>query len=269
MGYFNNLNKNSKKMPKKKIRIILLSTILGLTVVFSISLQTGIGLKYWYPIVKRILQYSVQDRLDQYESKVKERLAPYFEKANVQWPGEKAIFLTIKNEKRLELWVKDKEDQYKFVKEYSVKAASGVLGPKLQEGDYQVPEGFYNIVFLHPNSTYHLSMKLNYPNTADKAQAKKEGRTNLGDLIYIHGKAVSIGCIAVGDPAIEELFVLGALLGKNNLMAINVPLDFRYKYDPKLIEKQEEWVKKRYKKLSQFLNEKIKKNTENPKQNGP
>ncbi|NJN46820.1 MAG: L,D-transpeptidase family protein [Candidatus Competibacteraceae bacterium] len=92
------------------------------------------------------------------------------------------------------------------IKHYPVLAASGTLGPKLCEGDRQVPEGIYRIKSLNPNSAYHLSLELDYPNAFDLRQAERDGRNNPGSAICIHGKAVSVGCLAMGDTAIEELY---------------------------------------------------------------
>jgi murein L,D-transpeptidase YafK len=130
--------------------------------------------------------------------------------------------LGFKAEKRLEVWV-EKEATWTYVRHYPVLAASGVAGPKLREGDRQVPEGIYRLNFLNPNSTYHLSMQINYPNDYDQRKAAEEQRTNLGGEIFIHGKAVSIGCLAIGDEAIEELFVLVATIGLNKVTVILAP----------------------------------------------
>ncbi len=97
------------------------------------------------------------------------------------------------------------------------------------EGDGQVPEGLYRIESLNPNSSYHLSMKLNYPNTFDLKQAKSEGRDRPGSNIFIHGKSVSIGCLAMGDSAIEELFVLATDVGRKNIQVAIAPTDPRIK----------------------------------------
>lgn len=97
----------------------------------------------------------------------------------------------------------------------------------MREGDHQVPEGKYRILGLNPNSSFHLSMKLNYPNDFDLRQAELEGRSELGDDIFIHGKAVSVGCLAMGDTVIEELFVLAAQAGKEALTVIIAPRDPR------------------------------------------
>jgi len=97
----------------------------------------------------------------------------------------------------------------------------------LREGDQQVPEGIYSIESLNPNSSYHLSLRVNYPNVFDREQAAREGRTNLGGDIMIHGGAVSVGCLAMGDEAAEDLFVLAADTGLTNITVILSPVDFR------------------------------------------
>jgi murein L,D-transpeptidase YafK len=79
-------------------------------------------------------------------------------------------------------------------------------GPKCRQGDGVTPEGVYRIVVLNPNSAYHLSLGLDYPNAADRGRAI--AGTDLGGDIYIHGNCVSVGCIAIGDAAIEVLYAL-------------------------------------------------------------
>ena len=92
-----------------------------------------------------------------------------------------------------------------FVLADPILAASGVSGPK-REGDKQVPEGFYRIELLNPNSRYHLSLRVNYPNADDLERARQDGRalSTLGGDIMIHGGSASIGCLALGDPAVGE-----------------------------------------------------------------
>jgi hypothetical protein len=72
-------------------------------------------------------------------------------------------------------------------------------------------------------------MKVDYPNEFDRTKARLDRRTNLGGDIFIHGRAVSIGCLAVGDPAIEELFVMASDVGVSNLSAVIAPHDLRLK----------------------------------------
>jgi murein L,D-transpeptidase YafK len=116
------------------------------------------------------------------------------------------IYLRVfKQEKQLQVWMKDKNDtKFKLFKTYAICANSGELGPKRQEGDGQVPEGFYEIESFNPASSYHLSMKVNYPNASDRIKAK--GRT--GGDIMIHGECVTIGCVPIENDPIEELYIL-------------------------------------------------------------
>lgn len=154
------------------------------------------------------------------------RLRPHFVRAGVSYPPRSVVLLAMKQEKLLELWAKDDGD-YAYVRTYPIKAASGKAGPKLREGDKQVPEGFYDVVALNPNSAFHLSMKLNYPNELDLHHAAREGRTSPGSDIFIHGRAASVGCLAMGDPAIEELFTLAHAVGTQNVSVIIAPRDPR------------------------------------------
>ena len=117
----------------------------------------------------------------------------------------------------------------RFIKSYPILGASGQLGPKLKEGDRQVPEGFYGVEYLNPNSSYHLSMKIAYPNADDRARAALEGRTGLGGDIMIHGNTGSSGCLAMGDPAAEDLFILAARVGVENVEVLISPVDFRHR----------------------------------------
>src|SRR5262249_22886762 len=137
------------------------------------------------------------------------------------------VLVGLKEERQLEVYASSSAGPYQFIRSYPILAASGTLGPKLKEGDRQVPEGIYAIEALNPNSRFHLSLRVGYPNTFDREQARNEGRANLGGDIMIHGKAVSIGCLAVGDVAAEDLFVLAADVGLTNITVILAPVDFR------------------------------------------
>jgi murein L,D-transpeptidase YafK len=93
-----------------------------------------------------------------------------------------------------------------FWEECPMTAWSGNRGPKLKEGDGQIPEGIYHVEALNPNSSYYLSLRVSYPNDDDRRRSSLLGIADLGGDIYIHGKNASIGCIAIGDHAIERLF---------------------------------------------------------------
>ncbi|WP_298722240.1 L,D-transpeptidase family protein [uncultured Oceanisphaera sp.] len=154
------------------------------------------------------------------------RMKPYFMRAEVSYPPKEIVLLATKEEKALELWARNEGD-FTFIRRYPISKASGGPGPKLREGDKQVPEGIYRITHLNPNSRFHLSMRLDYPNSYDLMRAAKEGRTNPGGDIYIHGKAQSTGCLAVGDIAVEELFVLVNTVGTEQASVVIAPHDPR------------------------------------------
>lgn len=174
-------------------------------------------------------------RLKAFGPAVEARLRPAFDRAGVAWPPARVVLAAFKEEKRLELYAADAQGVPRHIRTYPILAASGGPGPKLREGDRQVPEGCYRIEYLNPNSRFHLSMKLDYPNAFDRRHAAAEGRTEPGGDIMIHGKAVSIGCLAMGDPAAEELFVLAARSGIENVEVIIAPVDFRLRSLPQEI----------------------------------
>jgi len=170
---------------------------------------------------------TVADAVRIYGVAARARLQPYFGHAHVKYPPRRIAFLVFKKEKRLALWARDDQSGWRYIRDYAVLAASGRSGPKLRQGDYQVPEGIYRIGLLNPSSSYHLSMLVDYPNEFDRAQALRDHRTNLGGDIFIHGKNVSIGCVAIGDPGIEELFTLAADTGIARMKVILAPNDLR------------------------------------------
>jgi hypothetical protein len=96
-------------------------------------------------------------------------------------------------------------------------------------------------------------MKLDYPSAYDRARAAEDGRTDLGGDIFIHGKDVSIGCLAVGDPAIEELFVLAARIGVERLTTVIAPWDLRRRPPPQLGGQAPAWVDELYGRLGARL----------------
>jgi len=117
--------------------------------------------------------------------------------------ADETFIRIFKAEAELELWTRAEGDAaYSLAKTYPICAYSGDLGPKLKQGDRQAPEGFYWVTrrSLNPHSSYHLSFNLGYPNRYDRAH----GRT--GDYLMVHGDCVSIGCYAMTDGGIEEIY---------------------------------------------------------------
>ena len=129
-----------------------------------------------------------------------------FQEAGINNPPKQMFIRVFKLERVLELWACNSDSQqFKLIKSYPLTAYSGTLGPKRQQGDYQIPEGVYFISGFNPASSFHLSMRVNYPNKSDLI--RKTGSDPGGD-IFIHGNKVTIGCIPIGDGGIEELYII-------------------------------------------------------------
>lgn len=172
-------------------------------------------------------EYSVEDRLEQFGVEATRRLTPSFHAAGLPFPPEYAAFLAFKDQRLLQVFARTENTGWRFIRSYAIHGASGYLGPKLRQGDRQVPEGVYRVTFLNPNSISHVSLRLDYPNAFDQEMAALDGRDNLGGDIMIHGGTNSIGCLAMGDEAAEDLFTLAALTTIENLIVVISPTDFR------------------------------------------
>jgi L,D-transpeptidase catalytic domain len=171
---------------------------------------------------------TVAERLAQHEADVRQRLQPLLAGAGLAPVPREVALLAFKDTRRLALYARDDPVQpWQRVTTYRIRGASGVPGPKLREGDRQVPEGIYRVTLQNPNSRFHLSLRLDYPNEFDRQMALADGREQLGSDIMIHGTAASIGCLAMGNEAAEDLFVLAAWVGIENLRVIISPTDFR------------------------------------------
>ncbi len=100
---------------------------------------------------------------------------------------------------------------------------------------------------------FHLSLRINYPNEFDRQQAKHENRTNLGGDIMIHGSNASIGCLAMGDEVAEDLFILAAETGIENMSVILSPVDFRKRAFPEVTYPLPEWTDVLYEQIKREL----------------
>ena len=220
-----------------KIKIII-----SLCFAFLLLMAYFYGRSLWVPALQKFTgKKTTEQVIKKIGKQARQSLLPYFKQAGIDYPPNNITLLAFKKEHKLELWVKTSDGKNHFIRTYKIQKLSGKAGPKLIEGDRQVPEGFYKVTGLNPNSAYHLSMKLNYPNAHDLQQAKKEGRINPGSNIFIHGKSVSIGCLAMGDKSIEELFTLVHDVGVKNSATIISPHDPRF--EPlKCNTKQAKWV---------------------------
>lgn len=140
----------------------------------------------------------------------------YF-KQGLAYAPHKVFIRIFKQESVLELWAENpKTKLFVLLKTYPVCAMSGILGGKNKRGDMQVPEGFYYINAYNPNSSFFLSVMINYPNEYDLHWKKT------GSAICIHGSCASIGCIAIEDDPIKELYWI--LIQAKNAGQANIPV---------------------------------------------
>lgn len=129
-----------------------------------------------------------------------------FADADVPFPPAELVLVGYKKERDVEVWAGARAGaSLKHIATYKVCYASGGPGPKRKQGDCQVPEGFYELDYYNSHSLFYLSMRVNYPNASDKKLGKKG---DLGGDIMIHGNCVSIGCLAMSDERIQELWVM-------------------------------------------------------------
>lgn len=194
---------------------------------------------------------TIESRIGQYGPAAEARLRERFAAAGgVEYPPARMVLVGLKEERLLLVMAPGPDGGWREAARYRVLGASGGSGPKLRRGDQQVPEGFYRVESLNPNSLYHLSLRLDYPNQEDRAHAAADGRTDLGGDIMIHGKAGSVGCLAMGDPAIEEIFVLAHRVGLGNIEVVLAP-----SAHPQAGEGAPAWVPGLYERLSARLRE--------------
>lgn len=138
----------------------------------------------------------------------------------------------------LEVWVRAGE-RYRRFRSYRICYFSGELGPKIRQGDGQAPEGFYFVTpsQMNPSSRYHLSFNLGYPNAYDRAH----GRT--GSALMVHGSCVSIGCYAMTNPLIDEIWTIAdaALRQGQPFFRVHI-FPFRLTPENLALNRANEWV---------------------------
>src|SRR5436853_5716684 len=137
-------------------------------------------------------------------------------------PKNSPILVRIfKEEAELEVWKQDTTGRFQILKTYPICRWSGDLGPKLQEGDRQAPEGFYTITpeLMNPNSNLYLAINTGFPNSFDKANNRD------GTFLMIHGDCSSSGCYAMTDEQMGEIYSLArdSLLGRPSFQIQSYP----------------------------------------------
>jgi hypothetical protein len=235
-------------MKRRMVIVILLVVVAATAALLLIRPRTTISI---YQRLKG--RKTVEQRLQEFGQAARARMAGPFARAGLGYPPKQVTLLYIKAKQRLELYAGDDQSNLRFICSWPVRGASGKAGPKLRQGDNQVPEGIYEIESLNPNSLFHVAVRVGYPNAFDREMAVRDGRTNLGGDIMIHGKSASIGCLAMGDEAAEEIFTLVAELGRDAIRVILSPVDFRLTSDTAATEDLPAWVGELYQRIQEAM----------------
>lgn len=240
-----------------KIRNILVWVTLGVGVMFFtgvgiVAAQNDVSIGMFLAwgrdmIAEKNSRYTVAERVSEIVSK-----KPHLKRLSASAGGKLRIFV-FKQERKLEV----NAPGWQRALVYPMTNFSGKLGPKLKEGDGQIPEGVYGIEYLNPNSRFHLSLKVSYPNEADRRRAKMDGRTDLGGDIMIHGKNLTIGCVPIGDEAIEDLFYLVDAVGIKNVSVVMAPYDMRNGRISELEDSSVSWYDELCREIEDALCERI------------
>ena len=201
-----------------------------LIILLIFLLAVGIYIKPPYFLINKLKSNTntVQSILATHEKRVLHELTPLLDSLKLNLETSQLAILVFKEEQLLITYLKGEKDSvWHKANAFPFTNYSGTLGPKLKQGDRQIPEGIYKVESINPNSSYHLALRVNYPNNFDREKAEIDGREDLGGDIMIHGKNVTIGCIPIGDKNIETLFVMAAKCFNKPIPIIISPYDFR------------------------------------------
>jgi murein L,D-transpeptidase YafK len=145
----------------------------------------------------RVLEARTQKRFE---------LKELFRKHGLDYPAAEIFMRVFKREHQLEMWVRPQgQDSFVLLKTYDICALNDQPGPKRAQGDYFTPEGFYYIDNFNPQSDYHLSLRVNYPNESD---VRLGAGHSLGGDVFIHGGCKTAGCMAITNENIKEVYWL-------------------------------------------------------------
>lgn len=222
-------------------RTLLLAAAVTVVALASIAVVTSSGRDAIWGLWTRMRgRVTVEDRLAAFDDSVHDEVQRWCDDAGLPFPPSELALVVFKQERVLHLHGRA-DGPWRRLATLPILGASGGAGPKLRRGDGQVPEGVYPIESLNPNSRHHLALRVGYPNQHDRDRADADGRTELGGDIMIHGGSSSIGCIAIGDPGIERLFLLAARTGPHAMRVVIAPCDLRRAASPSM-DGAPEWV---------------------------
>lgn len=223
-----------------RILLLLLCGFLGLNSVVAQPMLPPAPLEPSFPDVNFQQTQMNYERVRNANARYEAGIKKMFADKGINYPCSNIYYRGIKALNDLELWARNSpSDTFTLVKTYKICALSGILGPKRYEGDRQVPEGFYFIAEFKPNSDYHLSMLVNYPNYSDLMHGN---RNKPGGDIYIHGACMTVGCMPMTNEWIEEMYII-ALQARINGQ-LNIPVHI---YPIRYTKQAIDYVQREYK----------------------
>lgn len=192
-----------------------------------------------------VLRMTVQKAIETYGPAARELLRERCKAAGISYPPKRLTLIGLKQERLLLLF--GGNDGMKLIGSFPLVSYSGVLGPKLKQGDLQIPEGVYRITHLESHNM--LALGVNYPNQLDRINAAADHRTKLGGDILVHGGSLSTGCLVVSNEDMELVFVAVNDVGCANTELIIAPCDLRTTKLSIDLRKQPKWVPDLYKSI--------------------
>lgn len=195
------------------------------------------------------LNLTVAQAIQRYGTDERALLRQQCTAARIAYPPKRIVLLALKDRQQLLMFAGDK--WLALVGTFPLTSYSGTLGPKLRQGDLQIPEGIYRIVGSSARNM--LSLSVDYPNAFDRTNALSDHRKDLGGDILIHGGSVSTGCIVVSNEQMQEIFVAAHDLGFQKVKLIIAPCDLTKKQPSLDWKKQPKWLPRLYEQLKRDL----------------
>lgn len=197
------------------------------------------------------LGMSVAQAIKKFGPAARVKIARIFAGARMSYPPKHVDLVCFKDQGVLVAFARGVDGKTKRLKSYDIVSSSGEAGPKLHEGDLQVPEGFYKIDGM--NAMTHMALSVDYPNAADRAHAISDHRANLGGYIQVHGGVYSTGCVVLSNEDMAELFVIANDIGCSNVSLLIAPCNLLETKPEIDFSKQPKWLPKLYGELKQAL----------------
>jgi hypothetical protein len=201
------------------------------------------------PKMEPPLGLTVNQAMQRFGPSAREALKKRFAKAGIAYPATKITMIALKQERMVYLFVENKSPV--FIGSYPLSTFSGKLGPKLRQGDLQIPEGVYEI--NGRAASFRLALKVKYPNAFDSRMASQDKRTALGSDILVHNGTVSTGCLVLSMPNMQELFIAASDVGVSNVSLIIVPCNLLKSPPGTDFSRQPNWVPHLYESLKKTL----------------